>query len=361
MNTRRGFTLVELLVVIAIIAALVALLLPAVQSAREAARVTQCKNNLRQAALAMLQHESAHGALPTGGWSASWVGDPNAGPGPRQPGGWVYQALPYLGEQAAADLGAGLTGDALKEALSQQARTVVAILYCPSRRPPGRYGVVQLEAWNYLPQEFAGKTDYAANGGSDLGLRGDRRGPLPLRPFVGSDCRGEYPQCEWLTTEAWLEDDWDGVVGDHSGARLAQLSDGAARTFLAGEKWLHSLYYDTVSVDSAQDHADNKRAHDNPGDDALMTTGYATDTVRACGGGFDLTGAPIEHPPRRDVDYDRANPQTDKKGAHYQDSFGGLHPGGVNMARCDGSVATWAFDVDLAVWAAMGSRDDESP
>ena len=91
MNTRKAFTLVELLVVIAIIGILIAMLLPAVQQVREAARRTNCSNNMRQLGLGIMNYESSNEHLPPG-WSSGDFADPMGEPG----WGWSAHILPYL-------------------------------------------------------------------------------------------------------------------------------------------------------------------------------------------------------------------------------------------------------------------------
>src|SRR5262249_55096186 len=93
-HRQAGFTLIELLVVIAIIAVLIALLLPAVQQAREAARRTQCKNNLMQINIALTNYMMAHNVLPSG--TVNDVGPILSKEGAGYHMGWLAQILPYI-------------------------------------------------------------------------------------------------------------------------------------------------------------------------------------------------------------------------------------------------------------------------
>ena len=133
-NRNFGFTLVELLVVIAIIGILVALLLPAVQAAREAARRSQCANNLKQIGLAFQSYHVAHGAFAPG-----WTEDMNPAEGDRSNlFAWSVHILPYLEQQALYDqlnmdlpLHNGTYGDAVVENIDLVG-TVLPVYRCPS-------------------------------------------------------------------------------------------------------------------------------------------------------------------------------------------------------------------------------------
>src|SRR5262245_36515861 len=102
-----GYTLVEVLVVVAIVTVLIGLLLPAIQKIREAAHRIQCTNNLKQLGIAALNHESVYGRLPGGGWTGRWLGEPDRDPGKKQPGGWIYQLLRFMEQENLAAWGAG--------------------------------------------------------------------------------------------------------------------------------------------------------------------------------------------------------------------------------------------------------------
>jgi prepilin-type N-terminal cleavage/methylation domain-containing protein len=133
---RKGFTLVELLVVAAITGVLVALLLPAVQSAREAARRSHCQNNLRQIGIALHDYHAAHGAFPIGCVEKRTFSQPTA----RQLA-WSASLLPHLEQQPLWQMiDFGSPYDSARNAPA--ARTVIAAFLCPSavRLAEGRDG-----------------------------------------------------------------------------------------------------------------------------------------------------------------------------------------------------------------------------
>jgi prepilin-type N-terminal cleavage/methylation domain-containing protein len=129
---QSGFTLVELLVVIAIIGILVALLLPAIQAAREAARRSQCLNNLKQIGIAYQNYHDTYSRFPFSGDNCINPSDPNsnfsAGAGNIHCYSWPFHILPFVEQQALYDLGLVAAN------YSTLQRSPVGTYYCPSRR-----------------------------------------------------------------------------------------------------------------------------------------------------------------------------------------------------------------------------------
>ena len=314
-----GFTLVELLVVIAIIGILVAMLLPAVQAAREAARRGTCQSHLRQFAIAMQTHHEQFGRFPTGGWSYLWTGDADRGSGRDQPGGWLYNVLPYVEESAVHDMGKGLSGsplsDAKRQAAAQMAQTIVGIAYCPSRRAAALYPFTSSKPIvNAEPSAFAMKTDYAASAGD---LVTNNEGPRTLEEVE------TYPN--WGNSF-----DATGLFFARSETRIPQVTDGTSKTYAVGEK--------RVQFGSFE-----KTAEQGPptdwGDDGMAFVGHGTDVSR-----FASTDAPL-------------GPDSTTA---FTKSFGSAHPTGCGFAMADGSVQWIAYDIDPEIHRRNSTRADES-
>lgn len=308
---RLAFTLVELLVVIAIIAILVSLLLPAVQSAREAARRTQCLNHLKQLSLACINAEGAHRSLPSGGgWGWHWMGDPDQGYGPDQPGSWIYSILPYLEETSVRNIAAGLPDAQKRSELTRLSETPIATMNCPSRRPA-------------IPYAYYYNDNYRNMNDPDLAVRGDYGACMGgwLRPRDGLPEPRDIAHGADFPWQFW-EDLFDGVVFQHSAVKFKHITDGLSKTYLIGEKFLESDHYD-----------DGIPSYD----DQSYYIGFDRDTNLSA---YD--------PPLRDAPI-----------GDHAFRFGSAHPSTFHVVFCDGSVHPKTFSIDLDVHRSLGSRDGQ--
>ena len=130
----------------------------------------QCKDNLKQLALGCLNHESLTKRFPTGGWGFGWTGDADRGTDWHQPGGWIYNVLPFIEQTAMHDLGAGLPTAQKNAANYQRMSTPLGILVLSHAAEAvglpvdGRVPVGQ-PIINAGQMVAVGRSDYAANGG----------------------------------------------------------------------------------------------------------------------------------------------------------------------------------------------------
>ena len=305
----KAFTLVELLVVITIIGILVSLLMPAVQSAREAGRQTQCSNNLRQLVTGATHHAEKWKYFPSGGWGYKWVGDPNRSFGARQPGGWVYSILPYIEQTNVWELGLGLEGEALKEALTRQSQTPLTTMNCPSRRqamvlPHNPTTLTTNKPFNSNKAELIARGDYAANSG-DIFV-----------PYKAGPSTPEGEKNYDFPTGC------TGIIYAHSELRDGKIRDGLSNTILFGEKNVCP---------------DNYHTFEGPGDAQSMYVGYDADGYRWTSKGL----------------------LPDRGGMVSGYSFGGPHPGVCYFALCDGSVRNFSYNLDPVMFNRLGNRDDK--
>jgi prepilin-type N-terminal cleavage/methylation domain-containing protein/prepilin-type processing-associated H-X9-DG protein len=309
---RRGFTLVELLVVIAIIGVLVALLLPAIQAAREAARRSQCLNQMRQLLLALQNHHSAKGAFPAGvinrnGQLFNY---------PRTT--WMMQTFEYM------ELGNLMGAFNLKA-------------------PQGCAGGIWLDPINYeivkIPIEI-------------LQCPSDNEGsPVHRHPDCGAEVsRGNYAGFFGNISIGAAVDSNHPDHTNHLAAaftmnkpvKMARITDGTSNTMIVGE-YLKGL----------DDDRDYRGVHwyDHAGTSQLFTAGPPNSTDRD-----------VLYPSWCTKTINRVELNMPCRGGKATGSDNmavprSRHPGGVHVGMADGSAQLLTQDIELLLWQALGSID----
>lgn len=332
-RTRSAFTLVELLVVIAIIGVLVALLLPAIQSAREAARRTSCTNNMKQLTLGCLNYESSYQKFPYARKVDAWDAYT-----------WTQLVLPYIEEQQIQDLyydlfaTSGSFSPGGEGGRKRDARIAhLESFYCPSDVTPVPNEMAD-ENWATMRGNYracVGSGDMYGNQviGGDFGPWG--RGAFGVIPFQGDPGFGA-----------------DFTAGPPEQVELSQIVDGASNTLLISEGIA-------------------------PGESPGWGGPIGEIVYGNMGGGlFNTTIAPNSGEPDRiwgpcpeDVNNfkypapcltlgipPRGEPAVSDGNYVAARSY---HPGGVVMAKTDGSVHFAEDGIDLFVWRSLGTRDGD--
>jgi len=356
---RRGFTLIELLVVIAIIAVLIALLLPAVQSAREAARRSQCVNNLKQIGLAVHNYISTMDALPPAGSSHASGGGVYNQP-ITNPFGMKTRILPYMEQQQVYNIinfsvdpewGAD---NGWEPANYTAKRTRIASFLCPSDLRKGNRNNKNPNN----PGEFSQETNYTNNiGGNRMYNGGAPDGPAY---FVGSTASNALGFNEGATrsiislaaiidgtsnTVGWSEVmKADGLDPNDSRDGLGMVYTGGSRTansgILAAQGKVRANFLDAQTCEAT------KTKNFGWKGERWMTQ----DPGR---GGF---YSHVQTPNRKACVYSDNNGISNTTW-EAMITASGFHPGGVNVLFLDGSVRFIKNTIAYNTWYALGTHN----
>ncbi len=334
---RKGFTLIELLVVIAIIAILIALLLPAVQQAREAARRTQCKNNLKQFGLAYHNYHDTHGMFPKPTILGLKVGTGSLGCSSSNP--WSVAILPFI-EQGNVYNSLNLNISPFDASQAATYLTVIPGYTCPTT-PTGNPVV----SWNIpagvpLAAGFPGVdgTWTFASGRSDYeaisGVRGDLSNAAYAN-FSGGSGGNRHGYATW----AVVVTDVPGVLEDGGeSSKIRDILDGTSNTILLSELAGRNQLYDRGQLVSSA---------------AAFDRAWIAN--RTGGGGWGdpfkenwVAGTGITGPPTGDGGLCPINCSNEKSAGLYS-----WHTGGAHISLCDGSATFISENIDLFKFASL--------